>query len=136
MQAKGVEVRLLRKQLHVEKELFAAESMTYAELQLVRVRKQVSMFQQRLEQAVEKGDGKAVRDWTDSMSRLSEIERQLAGRPMPGSLKPTSKSPRQVDAEPVPEPIRVQAAPQAVVSPVAKIDTTSGPLFYDDPRRA
>lgn len=47
-----------------------------------------------------------------ALGKLAEIERQLAGRPMPGSLKPAAaKSPRSSTSHSMPDPEPVQADP-------------------------
>lgn len=39
-------------------------------------------------------DSKRIKELADSVAKLSELERQLAGRPLPGSLKPTTAKTR------------------------------------------
>lgn len=39
-------------------------------------------------------DSKRIKEMADSLYRLSELERQLAGRPLPGSLKPVQERTR------------------------------------------
>lgn len=63
-------------------------------------RAQMRLVQKRIEEAAEAGDSKGCKEWTDALSRLAELERQLAGRPMPGSLKPTAPKRRAVDIAP------------------------------------
>ncbi len=40
-------------------------------------------------------DGQAIDRMASAKSRLYEIERVLAGRPTPGSLRPTAEKPRR-----------------------------------------
>ena len=75
---------------------------------LARVRKQIESL---LDCLSKEDDPQRIDRLASALGRLNEIERQLAGRPMPGSLKPSSKPARiQVQAEPTP------IAPQPVVS--------------------
>ena len=84
---------------------------TFQSETLARVRKQIKVAQDNIDDGFKKHDSKAVKEWTDSLARLNEIERQLSGRPMPGSLKPSApKNPRrsadpEPEFEPAPEPI-------------------------------
>lgn len=56
---------------------------------LVRVRLQLDMI---FEQFIKEKDPSKLDRLASAQARLSEQERQLAGRPLPGSLRPTSKS--------------------------------------------
>jgi len=48
---------------------------------LARVRAQIDMIDESIEKAVQKGDSKRLKELVDALSRLAEIERQLAGGP-------------------------------------------------------
>ena len=88
---------------------------------LRRVRKQIEQVQDAMDNALEGGKPNPVtiRGLADALARLAEIERQLAGRPLPGSFKPSSKSPR---SSPTPQdsPEPVDRTPPIVVPP--KVD--------------
>lgn len=74
---------------------------------LIRVRKQLAMVDTRIEEEASKDgtrvtpnglpilcDGQLLNWLCSAQERLSEQERVLSGRPLPGTLKPTSKPPR------------------------------------------
>mgnify|MGYP001613215445 CR=1 FL=1 len=73
---------------------------------LIRVRKQIDLLDTRIEEEIVKPDcdGQRVDRLASAISRLSEIERQLANRPMPGSLRPVvqTHSPKSHPTEPIP----------------------------------
>ena len=73
---------------------------------LLRVRAQIESLLDDL--SIERDAQKKDR-LASALGRLNEIERQLAGRPMPGSLKPSSKQSRsspQVEPTPItPQPV-------------------------------
>ena len=58
--------------------------------QIERVRKQVQLLQDRLEAqtGADELDAAALDRIASAIARLSELERQLSGRPLPGSLRP------------------------------------------------
>ena len=59
-----------------------------------------------------KGAPAGVDKHAAALGKLAEIERQLAGRPMPGSLKPAAaKSPRSSPSHAMPDPEPAQADP-------------------------
>ena len=62
----------------------------YQAKRLVRVRGQLDTLDARLEAELRaaKPDSRAIREITEAQNRLSEQERILAGRPLPGSRKP------------------------------------------------
>ena len=78
----------------------------FADKTLVRVRKQIESLLDDL--SIERDAQKKDR-LASALGRLNEIERQLAGRPIPGSLKPSSKQSRsspQVEPTPItPRPV-------------------------------
>lgn len=55
---------------------------------LIRTRKQLSQLDEQLEGET---DPKAVKAICDAIARLAEVERILAGRPLPGSHRPSNK---------------------------------------------
>lgn len=66
---------------------------------LSRVRAQLNRLDRLM---MEEQDPAKLDRIASAMSRLSEIERQLAGRPMPGSLRPRSeRQSKRVAAEPL-----------------------------------
>lgn len=72
----------------------------YRAKRLLRVRKQISRLETMLD---DEQDPQKIDRLCSALARLSEIERQLAGRALPGSLKPASlRQPRQSSqAEPI-----------------------------------
>lgn len=64
----------------------------YQGKRLERVRAQLDLLDQRIEEQVSRKvpDGQTLNWLASAQARLSEQERQLCGRPMPGSLKPTT----------------------------------------------
>lgn len=79
-----------------------AIGLDYTAIRLMRVRKQLDRLD---ELASEETDPKRCKEFADATSRLQEQERQLAGRPLPGTLKPSSKAPRATQTLPEPTPI-------------------------------
>ncbi len=63
---------------------------------LARVRVQLNGIADKINGLVQRNefDAKQLDQLASAFSRLSEIERQLAGRPLPGSLRPTTEKPR------------------------------------------
>jgi hypothetical protein len=89
---------------------------------LVRVRKQLDMLNTAMDNALAGGmpNPMTVRGLADSIARLSEVERILAGKPLPGSLKPSTRSPRSsTTTQREPEP--ADSTPPVVVPP-AELD--------------
>ena len=83
-------------------------SLDYIESRLRRVRLQLDKVDAML---LEERDPQKLDRLASASARLSEQERQLSNRPMPGSLKPSAKQPRVTpQAEPTP------IAPQPVAS--------------------
>ncbi len=73
----------------------------FASQRLVRVRQEI-LRQDEMQKASKDPD--EIEKLSRSLKALSEQERILAGRPMPGSLKPSSKPARRLaPAEPMPE---------------------------------
>ena len=100
---------------------------------LDRVRKQIRIVLARIE---ESKDSKTTKEWTDAFSRLAEVERQLAGRPMPGSLKPQQPRRANASSEPIPEPIQAapmpvaQGSPAPAKTPQARLNCGVAPTMY------
>lgn len=64
----------------------------YTASRLVRVRKQLNMLDKMLE---EESSAQAIDKLASAIAKLSELERTLAGRPLPGSFRPVqSRGPR------------------------------------------
>ena len=107
-----------------------APANPFVQSRLDRVRAQLDLIDSRIKEQCEKEipDGQTLNWLCSAQARLSEQERQLAGRPMPGSLKPAS--PRSKDrndwgslASLTQEPEPAKPAPS---STRAEPDTTSG----------
>lgn len=77
----------------------------FANLTLARVRALVDRLLSRLAEQTDRKriDGLRVNQLAQALDRLAEVERRLAGRPMPGSLKPTADRSRPAPP-PVPRP--------------------------------
>jgi hypothetical protein len=68
-------------------------SQSFPKKQLLRVRRQLELLAAQTmdelqKQQPEKPDAQRLDRLASATARLSEVERQLAGRPMPGSLRP------------------------------------------------
>ena len=90
----------------------------YVARRLARVRKQLDSVDAAIEECIG-GDSKRLKELTDAQMRLAEQERQLAGRPLPGSRRPSADhEPRRTQrAEPqYPQPV-VLPAPAAPAPP-------------------
>ena len=108
LQRLGVEARLARQKLQQERLKLAEESLDFPSRTLSRVRAQIETL---LDDLGKERDPQRIDRLASALGRLNEIEHQLAGRPMPGSLKPGAKQPRVTpQAEPTP------IAPQPVAS--------------------
>ena len=90
---------------------------------LARVRAQLTRIDDELE-GCSFGDSKRIKDLTDAQLRLSEQERILAGRPLPGSRRPVAEA---VDKRPT---IELVAAP---VSQVAQVEAPVAPPVAPKP---
>lgn len=102
-----------------EKELQAAIALIapvvpddYIATKLVRVRQHLARMDDLLES---ERDPHAIDRLASAMSKLSEIERILAGRPLPGSRKPSAEPRRRVAST---EPVIVDMVQAAPVSSV------------------
>ena len=102
---RGWIIRRERKQAEIERQnnpVLAAEHLTelaqdsFAGKTLGRVRKQIALVQDAIDGAIENGESKQLKEYTDALSRLAEIERQLAGRPLPGSLRPKQEKSKRI----------------------------------------
>jgi len=118
MGAKGLVARLENKVkrqamlIEAEKQIDKAlELGVFTQDRLLRVRKQLSMLDERIQAEIDKArpDGQLLDRMVSAQSRLAEQERQLAGRPLPGSLKPSSRPPKPVKQAPtiLPDPATV-----------------------------
>lgn len=80
----------------------------YTSIRLTRVRLQLDRLDAM---AAEETDTKRLKELADATSRLQEQERQLAGRPLPGTLKPSTRAVAQRPAisatYPVAQPVVV-----------------------------
>ena len=83
--------------------LVMQDAGTFASEMLKEVREEIRGLWKEIKGARKSGESKTFKEYTDALSRLAEIERQLAGRPLPGSLRPkspASKRSTQAQAEP------------------------------------
>lgn len=81
----------------------ALEDGGYSARTLTRVRKQVKLVQDAIDKALMAEEAKPLKDFTDALSRLAEIERQLAGRPLPGSLRPKQEKSKRITTQAEPD---------------------------------
>ena len=90
---------------------------SWTERRLTRTRGQLKALDRALELALDANDSRGIERIASSISRLSEIERKLAGRPDPGAKRPGREkgrptsplaglaAPTPADPAPSPEPI-------------------------------
>lgn len=118
------EAEQLRKETAKLKEKIATlTGDNFQQATLMRVRKQLYLTLDSLDIALEKKvlDTQDVDRLSRAVERLAEMERNLAGRPLPGSLRPNGRRVAQEIAEPMPE---TQAAsvplptPEPIATPV------------------
>lgn len=85
---------------------------------LLRTRKQIDLLSTRLEEELEKEvcDAMLIDRIASAIARLSEIERQFSGRPLPGTLRPTAKPTRANQAQAPQLPPALPDAPQGGAS--------------------
>ena len=90
---------------------------TFTTRKLARVREQIDSVEALLDKAVEP---QAVDRFANALTRLYDLERILAGRPLPGSRRPKDHEPRreQAGAWAVAEPM---VAPAPVVQPALPV---------------
>lgn len=93
-------------------------ALDFAAQRLSRVRTQLDRIDAL---AAEETDPKQLKFLADAAGRLQEQERQLAGRPLPGTLKPSAKPPRRPEPMPEPtpaiQPVVVQPTPEQQSKP-------------------
>jgi hypothetical protein len=82
---------------------------------LTRVREQLERLDRM---AAEEDDPKRIKELADATTRLSEQERILDGRPMPGSRRPPTDKAQRAGAWCELQPALPQVAPVAAVAPV------------------
>ena len=87
----------------------AQQTEAYIAKRLVRVRKQIDLLSAMLE---EEQDPNKIDRLASAIAKLSELERQLAGRPLPGSLKPSSPRSTRQQAPMMPVAIPLPEAPK------------------------
>lgn len=98
----------------------------YLVKRLARVRNQIDMLSGMLES---ESDAQKIDRLASALARLSEIERQLSNRPLPGSYKPERTSARRtISISAMPEPIPIAASTQPVVQPqpITQTEAVSG----------
>lgn len=76
----------------------ASTDAAYLRKRLARVRLQIEDMNKRLDA---EQDPQAVQWIVNSIYRLTELERVIAGRPLPGQLKPVAARPARPSAEPL-----------------------------------
>lgn len=84
---------------------------TYLASRLARVRKQIDQLSDMLD---EETDPQRLDRLACALARVSEIERQLAGRPMPGSRRPAPEA----------DPSQVTRASRATATPLGAAPAT------------
>ena len=67
---------------------------------LIRVRKQLERLDDMLEA---EQDTKRIKELSDATTRLAEQERQLSGRPLPGTLRPDKPKSKPAQLPPAPD---------------------------------
>lgn len=93
----------------------------FAGVTLLRVRAQIDRLLTRLAEHLDRKsiDGQQVRYLSGALSDLAELERVLAGRPLPGSRRPSSAEPARPPAPIISRPTIAQpeAPPPALAEP-------------------
>lgn len=99
-------------------------SDNYSDARLIRVRQQLDAIDNEIaeEFARRLPDSKRIKELSDAQTKLAEQERQLSGRPLPGTLRPSSKQPKRV-IDIASEPAIELAAP--IESPSPPVDCQS-----------
>ena len=99
---------------------------TYLSARLVRVRLQLSLIDSAIEReaATNKPDGQRLNWLASAQERLAEQERMLAGRPSPGSLRPSAPGKRATSA---PAPLAGPWIPPDPPAPAAQAEQPSPP---------
>ena len=121
--AASVAARLAKAQRPQESEpavpqpLPTVEVDTFTARKIARVREQIDRVEALLDDADEP---QAVDRFANALTRLYDLERILAGRPLPGSRRPTE------DRAPRRQPRTEPAYPAPVVMPEPAPDTTTG----------
>lgn len=87
----------LRIQVQQAQEAQDPPKYDYETRRLIRVRAQLDRLDREIDAEIG-GDSKRLRELVDAQTRLSEQERILSGRPMPGSLRP--KAPKEPKTPP------------------------------------
>jgi len=82
---------------------------TYVDKRLIRVRAQIDMLSDMLEAEL---DPQKIDRLANAITRLSGLEREYANRPLPGTLKPSSKPsqarPRTIEPTAIPQPVVIE----------------------------
>lgn len=86
----------------------------YASQTMIRVR---SILDGQLKRIVDEDDPNKIDRLASAISKLAELDRQLSGRPLPGTLKPTSKPPKR-NTSSFPEPIPCEPGPLPIQLPI------------------
>jgi len=80
-------------------------AQSYVDTRLIRVRAQIDMLSDMLES---EQDPQKIDRLANAITRLSGLEREYANRPLPGTLKPSSKPsqsrPRTIEPTAIPQP--------------------------------
>jgi hypothetical protein len=72
------------------------ESGGFNKQMLNQARDKIKAVWVKIEDAIDAGESKVLKEYTDALKCLAEIERQLAGRPLPGSLRPKSEKSKRI----------------------------------------
>ena len=86
--------------------LLEIDSGSFSKQMLNQAREKIKAVWVKIDEAIDSGESKVLKEYTDALSRLAEIERQLAGRPLPGSLRPKAEKSKRI-ANPSNEPDEV-----------------------------
>ena len=134
MAARGHEAKRQRDEAYRQtiQTLVASPQLDYPATRLARVRGQLDRLDLEL-QRCSLSDSKRIKELTDASTRLSEQERILAGRPLPGTKRPPAEGgrrSREVAALLVDE-VR-PSSPPVVMTEVAQV-VQPAPVGQDQP---
>lgn len=78
----------------------APEANEFTDSRVLHVREQILKLSNKLDAllAADPLDTKRVKEASEALDRLSELERKLAGRPLPGAYRPSLKAKRNFGA--------------------------------------
>lgn len=110
-------------------EPIAPADNNYNQRRLTRVRQQLAMVDQSIEAVMSRKvvNGQNLNWLCSAQERLSEQERTLAGRPLPGSMRPSPAPTRRQSQAYTAPMIEDDVAPQPAAPEVTKPKTYDGP---------